>query len=389
MDVYLRKILRPSLFKATFIFGAALFGPVLAPYMASLGISDIWISIILGAYPLTVILTSSFLGKLSDIIGRKKVIFWAIALRIFSCLLYYYAGAGWEIGLARILQAISFFAISLPILAEIEDILRDENRGFLGGLSFSLVEIGSVLGPLAGAWLADYWFVRAPFLVSGLVTIFSLAWLIKWQEKPRNGLVKKRKIRVFGGLKRYLKNKGLRGMAILGFFTHASHPAQVAFLPLFILRILGGSYTQIGWIFFALALFLLLGQAPAGALSDKKGRIGVVVTGTFIIGASWILMGSCQNFFWLFLIALLHSLGGAMWNSGAWAYMGDISDRADREGEVAGVYISLAKIGEFLGFLVSGFIAVRFGIPFLFMLNGGLIIMASFVSVFFLKSKRL
>ncbi|MBW6451447.1 MAG: hypothetical protein K0B02_01840 [DPANN group archaeon] len=79
---------------------------------------------------------------------------------------------------------------------------------------------------------------------------------------------------------------------------------------------------------------------------------------------------------YLMLLGLLFLKGivNYMWNISAWTLMSKIGEKEKIEGSVIGAYVSIAKIGAFLSFVVSGFIVALYGIPSLFIMNELLIL---------------
>ncbi|GAF86331.1 unnamed protein product, partial [marine sediment metagenome] len=58
--------------------------------------------------------------------------------------------------------------------------------------------------------------------------------------------------------------------------------------------------------------------------------------------------------------------GGAVWNVSAWSFMSTFGEKSKREGSVVGSYMSIAKIGAFFGFILSGIIVQFLNIETLF-----------------------
>ncbi|MGC9310199.1 MAG: MFS transporter [Candidatus Aenigmatarchaeota archaeon] len=364
-----------------FYFSLALISPVLSPMLKGMGFSDIQLGLLFSVTPLVLIFSSAVLGRMADDLGKNTIIFSGIICEIFALLLYI-SGLGWgSVVAARVLDAVAAVTVGIALLAKIEDGLEDGLRGKYAGISLSVEYLGTIIAPVIGGVLADCFFIRAPFVTA----IFLLAALLFFM--PGKKLERRRpKREVFdwpGEMRRFLSNRKLRGMAILGVVMHATNPALTLFLPLLIIGEFDMGYTYVGYAFFALGAAHLL-QFVFGKWADIKAY-PVVLTGTLISGLFMAIVWKADTYLLILAILFLKGIGNAMWNISAWTLMSEVGVREKRSGEVIGTYISIAKIGAFLSFVASGFVVAAFGIPALFLLNGILILIGSAVAYPFLK----
>ena len=70
-----------------------------------------------------------------------------------------------------------------------------------------------------------------------------------------------------------------------------------------------------------------------------------------------ILIWKAGSYTFLLAAILLFSFGGAFWNPAAYSFMVKIGSKTGSVAEVMGIYNSVGKIGEFVGFIISGVIA--------------------------------
>ncbi|MCK4967901.1 MAG: hypothetical protein KAS12_02505, partial [Candidatus Aenigmarchaeota archaeon] len=82
----------------------------------------------------------------------------------------------------------------------------------------------------------------------------------------------------------------------------------------------------------------------------------------------------------ILILLFFVGLGNSMWNVSAWTLMSDIGEAKKIECGIIGSYISIAKTGAFLSFLVSGLVVQMWGINALFMANGILIILGTILA---------
>ncbi|MCD6368132.1 MAG: MFS transporter [Candidatus Aenigmarchaeota archaeon] len=361
-----------------FLFSIYLFNPVLSPYVKSLGFNDIQISILFSLLPISIIIFSPVMGSLSDSVGRKKIVLLGIFIEIMAILLYL-VGTPWPIiAAAKILDAIGVVTVSLVTLAKIEDTLDGSKRGKYTGWSLSARYLGTVLGPVVGATLANIFSMKAPFVTSVILLVILFLFVL---QKENESIKRSTSISLnpIKEIKEFISVKKLQGMGILGIVMHATNPAIQIFLPLFILEKLGLGIEYVGYAYFFLT-FMHLFQFKFGELSDRYGSWRIVIIGCIISAIGIMLMGFSPNFIILSLILVLRGIGNSMWNVSAWNLMSDVGEKMKKEGTITTSYISLAKIGSFASFLFSGLIVMMFGMRFLFILNGLIILMGIVIS---------
>lgn len=336
-----------------------------------MGFDDFQIGLLFSVFPLTVIFVSAVLGRLADSIGRVKVIIFGLIVEVIAIILYLVNSNWLVIIVARILNAVAYVAVLLIVLAKIQDALSDKDRGKYTGWSLSIAQIGAIVAPVVGGIIADELFITAPFILSAILLLI-LAFVLAFRTPKLSKKIEKENFNIFKALKTFLSSRHLKGMAVLGVVMHASIPATFVFLPLFIIEKLGLSYSYVGIALFFLGVTHIF-QFYFGALADKHGRITMILFGCFIFAFFLFFLATVQTYWTLLLFVFLMGIGGAIWNISAWTLMSSIGEKMNKTGEVIGSYMSIAQIGAFISFLLSGLIVQVFGFKVLFVLNALLI----------------
>lgn len=371
-----------------FILALYLVIPVLGPYIKSLGYTNTQLGFIFTVFPLAIIFVLPIIGNISDKLGKKNVIVLAIFFQIIAFFLYIYNTYLIFILIARFLDAITFATLTIITLAKVEDGLDGKNRGYFGGLFLSVGHIGKVVAPLIGGFLADYFFIKFPFFVSIIIFAFLLVLLFDKKEFHFKKIHRK-DLNLISDLKYFLSFKQLRLMGLLGMCAHATQPVPLLFLPLFIISDLGQPYSLVGLALFLLGVTHLL-QTYFGKLCDKYESYKLVNLGLVIYAAGLISFFFINNIVVLFIVLFLMGTGSAMWNVSAWTLMSNIGEKQKREGIVLTTYTSIAKIGAFFSFLLSGIIVDMFSFHFLSLILGIILLAAAVFTYFmFLKYKKI
>jgi len=106
---------------------------------------------------LTATIAVPILGKLSDIYGRRQIFLWGIAAFVAGSWLAGFARTMPELVVMRALQGLGAGAIFPMSFAIVGDLYPPHERGRIQGLIGVAFAASSLIGPLAGGWLTD-WF---------------------------------------------------------------------------------------------------------------------------------------------------------------------------------------------------------------------------------------
>jgi MFS family permease len=245
-----------------------------------LGVSALTVGFIEGIAEATASITKIFSGALSDYLGRRK---WLAAFgyglaAVTKPVFPLASGIGW-LTAARFVDRVGKGIRGAPRDAMIADLTPANLRGSAYGLRQSLDTIGAMLGPLlaiifmaafANDFTAVFWIAVIPAFISVAFIIFGVH-----EPERRHGLREVRaplSRRELGRLSRiYWMIVGVAAIFTLARFSEAflllraqSVGLPVTIVPM-VLVVMNIVYTLTAW--------------PAGALSDRIGRYGVVTVG--------------------------------------------------------------------------------------------------------------
>lgn len=140
--------------------------------------------ILLGWIPTVFVLANAAtilpLGRLGDIIGRKKVYAYGMAIYTIASLLAGLSSSGVLLIVFSFLQGIGCAMIFASAVALLSSVYPSNQRGGALGIYITAVYIGLFLGPLLGGFLAGYLGWRSIFLFNVPIGLFSLI-LIKFR----------------------------------------------------------------------------------------------------------------------------------------------------------------------------------------------------------------
>ncbi|WP_449433958.1 MFS transporter [Pseudomonas putida] len=261
-------------------------------YMVTvLGTSVVAVGLIEGIAEATASITKVFSGALSDRLGKRKLLtvlgygLGALTKPVFPLA----SGLDWLIG-ARFVDRIGKGIRGAPRDALVADVTPPELRGAAFGLRQALDTVGAFLGPLLAIvlmWLTASHF-QTVFWAAVAPAIMAVAILVVFVREPQ-GTAARRPVRAPLAL-RELARLGasywrLIGLAML--FTLARF--SEAFL-LLRAQDMGLAALWAPAVLVAMALAYSLSAYPAGALSDRVGRRGVLMMGLGLLVAADLLL---------------------------------------------------------------------------------------------------
>ncbi len=374
----LRKIASIIVLTTVFGFARSQLDPILSPYAKSLGFSTFQISLFFAVFSLVMILMSPLIGRISDGIGRKRVILAGLLASAIALVLYTLSSS-WIVFIgARVLDAMGFMSVGLIAISKLEDGIDDRQRGAFTGFSESINSVGAILGPLLGGFIADYYTVKMPFFTAAFITLLLFFFVLFWKEPPKRAL-QLSDINFIQSLAKFLKIRELRAIALLGFFMYATIPVTYIFIPLMIVEEFHKPYSYVGYFLVAYVFFNLF-QFAYGKISDTMGQTPILVLGGVMSGIILILYAQTPSFGILLLLTLARSFADANWSVTTWAFISKIGEKKQFEGQVTGSYYSLVRIGSFSSYALSSLVVLYFNVQVLFVLYGVLLIAAALVA---------
>ena len=253
-------------------------------FVSVIGLSYTSIGVIEGIAQAIALITKMFSGALSDILRRRKPLaiagygLAALTKPVFALA----TTAGWVVG-ARFVDRLGKGIRGAPRDALIADITPDDVRGASYGLRQSLDSVGAFVGPLIAILLmallannirAVFWFALLPAAISVAILMFG----VKEPARPDvdaeiTAPLHFRDVKQLG--EPYWITVAIGAVLMLAGFSEA-------FLVLRAQDI-GLTLALIPLVFIVMNVVYALSAYPAGILSDRFGRTGLIVAGLIVI----------------------------------------------------------------------------------------------------------
>jgi EmrB/QacA subfamily drug resistance transporter len=299
------------------------------------------------AYSLTMIGLVPIFGRISDVLGRKRL--YVAGLALFGLASALAAASPMIEALigARVLQAVGGALITSNTLAILTDVFPVGRRGVAMGLQSILISGGAAIGPVLGGFLVTHFGWEAVFLVNLPVGAASAALAMRVlpplvSDRPREPLDWPGAVLLLGGLLGTLM--GLTrapewgwtnpktavafgvGLPLLALFAwrqlRARHPlvkpslmrirpfvagqisglfatmtlvSMVFLLPFYWQALRGTSAQQAGLLMLPVPLSLMVMAPLSGRLSDLIGSRGLTTAGLLVAGLAAFLVGQVDD----------------------------------------------------------------------------------------------
>ncbi len=361
---------------------------------------------ILLAYQLTIIGLVLSLGRLGDMVGRKKIYNLGFLIFMLGSALCGLAGGMAEMVVFRVLEAVGAAMVLANGRAIASAVFGSEQRGRALGISSMAFHLGYMLGPSLGGFLIDtlgwrwIFFVNLPASLAGaimawrvlqetvttrseysidppgmitlLLTVASL--ILGMHEATRSGfalvsvsLFSLSVLFLVGFI--FFEQRVTAPLLDLGLFRvrlftagiisqaliSLSQTATFFLLPFYLQGILSFTPTQVGLTMIVYSMVVVFIAPIGGSLSDRLGSrllctLGCLCTFLSVLSMAWLRADSTQ---WNVMVPLLGmGLGWSLFASpNLSAVFGSVSP--DRPGAVSGISLTAANIANGVGIAVG------------------------------------
>jgi len=328
--------------------------PVFALYAAHLpgGQDHTLIGIALGAYGLTQAVLQIPFGWASDRFGRKRLLYWGLALFAMGSFIAANAHDLHWIIVGRIVQGAG--AVSGVVIAMVAELTRDQHRtkamatiGMTIGLTFAL---SLVISP----WLAGLVGVPGIFALTGVLALAAMAIVYKVIPTPQVSRPRTVRRDEFVAV---LRNLELTRLNLGIFILHAVLMAMFVVVPFALIN--NGLAADHHWQVYLpvmVAAFILM--VPTIIFGEKKlGAKAVFITSVAILFCGQIVFSLTQQNFWGLVSALVIFFTAFNVLEASLPSMISRVAPAHAKGTATGIYSSFQFLGAAGGAAAGGFIS--------------------------------
>lgn len=344
------------------LIGFGIIIPILPRYSEThFGANEFQIGILIASFSFFQFLSSPVLGKISDRIGRKPVISFALIISSISYLIFAFAPDYWIALLSRSIAGIGGGSISAA-QAYIADVTEKSERTKGMGIIGTAFGLGFVLGPFIGGTLASYGYIVPNLSASA----FSFIAFILTQLFLKESIKSKSTLTLdFKSLTQslrlsrysYVFSGSLVGKFSLIFFIITFSIANTyGVIPIFAYRYLHFTDREIGYIYAVIGIIGVIFQGYLiGKLTKIFGERRLLLIGIILLASGLAFIPvSISQIFLMWIYVILISIGLALINPTILSFISKLSS-PEQQGEVLGVNQSMGSLGRVMGPVWGGF----------------------------------
>ena len=306
-----------------------------------------WKGLIVATFTISAGLARPYSGKLSDHIGRKKVIYFGLIVCFATSLLYPLSHSIWFFLALRFIHGFSVGFSPTGATALVTDLLPDTKRGEGMGIWGTFISLGIGVGQSLGSYIGDNLGLNSLFVISAGIAILSFLLMyyveetLKVQEPFQSELLKL-------GIRDVFEPSVLPAAMVMALTATCSGIIFVVTPDL-------SAYLGIqnkGWFFGIYVIATIAVRLFSSSLSDRIGRRQTLLIGFGFLTISMLLIGYADSIFSYGLSAVIFGIATGISSPTLFAWTADLS-HPERRGVGAGTMFIALEIGIMVGSLLT------------------------------------
>ncbi|MCJ7506672.1 MFS transporter [Candidatus Bathyarchaeota archaeon] len=335
--------------------------PVLNPFARSLNTPDSLMGFVAAASTIPGILVSLPAGSLSDIFGRRKILFVSVAVFASAPFLYLLVTSWWHLALVRFYHGFAT-AMFVPVTNAYVAELFPSRRAERISLFSSVTTVGRTIAPFLGGYVlfaTNYGFHQL-YLVVGIAGFTAFITALLLLREPRTTRKETRSYSktgstLFKGWIAVARNPKILVVTLVEAAQYYAFGTTEFFLVGYLKEVAGFDSFSIGVILGSQLAIIPLLKPLMGRLSDKIGRRIPIVLGSLASAFTLGLVPFTAQFHLLILISILYGVGFSMVTGSTPALISELADET-LVGTGMGFLGTIMDVGQTLGPIITGFI---------------------------------
>lgn len=341
-------------------FSIYLIVPVLPIFLEEQGYSNFLIGALMSMLVVAALLRP-FLGRASDIRGRKFILVWGTLLLGVTNFLYIAFSTAVPLFLVRLLNGFGLAAFHTAAYAMIGDLVPPSRR--LHGIALFFISVDAAIGtaPIAGEFIRTSWGYTPVYLLAGAMAV--LAFLVSLLIREGNG----------GGghvgvaARLLIKPNPLQKAIFLATMGYTLTLGMVSTFIVLSSREVGIEQGELFFTVFAATLIIF--RLAVGKRADWWPRRPLILISGIVVLAGLAIMAYSSNLPVLILGSFIYALGFAYFPTTLSALLLDHTPISNR-GVILGLFMAVFDVGIGLGSLAMGPIADLWGYTAMYLAGG-------------------
>ncbi len=368
--------------------GMSFFATTYVLFLLSRGLNLLEANLVNTVFFVTLFVFEIPTGIVADVWGRKTSTTIAFSLTAIGMAAYFFANSFWTCALAEAISAIGMTFLTGAFDAWLVDELayngfsgqtrwifsRSQQTGKIASLG------GSLLGALMGSSsLALPWVAAAVVMTATAVLASAMMREQSFVRRPYSFIAGWRQSWMTwkAGIAYARESKPVRFLIVMGMIQSVGFMApNMQWTPWF--KQLLGNSMDLGFVWWGIALMLMLGAELARALSGNRSELWMLCATQIVVGACVVLASSSSVTAYSLFFFLMHELGRGLYKPIQDAYLNANIPSRERATLLSLNAMSF-HIGGAIGLVASGAIANAWGIPATWAISGITLILGTTV----------
>jgi MFS family permease len=337
--------------------------PELPDYLTSMG-GEAYKGLIIGIFTVTAGFSRPFSGNLTDKWGRIPVMIVGAGVCAICGLFYPFVHS---VGFFLILRFFHGFSTGFKptgTAAYIADVVPNARRGEAMGIYGFVTSTGMAFGPYLGSLIAKYYSINILFYLSSCFALLSVAILYSMKEtlpvEKRQGF----SFSLFKIKRKDVFHRDIWPVAVVVFLTSFGFGTVITLSP-DLSKIVG--LENKGLYFLIFTLSSLFTRVAGGKVSDKKGRVNVLIFGSVFMVLALALTSITSHYLFFVFGGICFGMAWGLISPSYQAWTIDLCSEETRGRAVATMYIALEAgigLGAVLPMFLYNNVPSRIGLAF-------------------------
>lgn len=320
--------------------------PELNHFMTNLG-GEKYKGFIILLFSVSAGLSRPFSGKISDIVGRKWVMYAGVICSFIICLCYSFVDSILFFLLLRFLHGFSAGFAPTGATALLTDVIPNQARGSAMGIWGTFISLGIGVGQSLGSWIYQAFGFNVLFLSAAFITCLSFMMIGFAQETLVNR--EKMKLRHLNITWKDVFEPNVLPAAFVMYLTAICSGIIFVVTP----DISGMLHIENKGFFFGFyVLSTMIVRLFTSSFSDKIGRPQTLLIGVFILIISMLLIATVNSSQGYIIAAIVFGFATGISSPTLFAWTADLSHE-DRRGVGAGTLFLALEFGIISGSLIT------------------------------------
>ena len=331
--------------------------PLLPLFAERLGARPEAIGLIVGVSTLTGVLFKLPAGSLSDLLGRRVLLFIGLAVFAIAPYFYFFVDRVWHLVLLRVFHGFAT-AIFAPVAMAVVADMVPKRRGEALGWYSSFGQTGRLSGRMLGGYIILWFGFYHVFWISGIIGVILILLFLRLRlpnnRSESEPVLHHSPTSIFNGIRevgsdgRILITSGMEAVLM------TASGSLMAFLPIMGIQ-MGLHAGEVGLLFGGMGLASIFTKPMMGRVSDRIGRRPMIILGQTICAGVMIALPWMTGFMALFILSMVFGLGEAIMGSSTSAMVADLCKERSL-GSAMGVFGTIMDIGHAAGPILTGFL---------------------------------